>query len=158
MNSGPARGGNGKMADASETTEVPCGGCTACCRSNQGLFLHPEQGDDVHSYQVQVRADPVSGNPVYLLDTKDGACVYLGASGCTIYDRRPLLCRTFDCRKHYLILPRQDRDNLARLGLSSRVVFNAGRSRLKSLSPAERQECVATRDEFFSEGFDNVRL
>jgi hypothetical protein len=76
--------------------------------------------------------------------------VYLGATGCTIYDRRPFLCRSFDRRKHYLILPRQDRDNLVRLGLSSRGVFNAGRARLKSLSYEERKECLDKRKELFS--------
>jgi hypothetical protein len=76
---------------------------------------------------------------------------YLGDSGCTIYERRPLLCRTFDCRKHYLILPRQDRDNLVRLGLSSRSVFNAGKARLETLSPEERKDCLGKREEFFSE-------
>ena len=131
-------------------TEVPCNGCTECCKSGQGLFLHPDQGDDLASYQVQVAADK-AGNPVYLLaTTESGACVYLGDAGCTIYDRRPLLCRSFDCRKHYLILPRQDRDNLVRLGLSSRAVFNAGRARLKTLSTAERRECIEKRGEFFS--------
>jgi hypothetical protein len=137
------------LANANEQTDVPCGGCTECCKSGQGLFLHPEQGDDVSSYQVKVVAD--SEGPVYLLaTTESGACVYLGASGCTIYDRRPLLCRSFDCRKHYLILPRQDRDNLVRLGLSSRAVFNAGRARLKTLSLAERMECAGKREEFFA--------
>ncbi len=135
----------------SEQTEVSCGGCTECCRSGQGLFLHPEQGDDVESYQVQVAADPAGGSPVFLLATKEnGHCVYLGASGCTIYHRRPLLCRSFDCRKHYLILPRQDRDNLVKLGLSSRAVFNAGRSRVKTLSAAEKKDCLDKREEFFS--------
>ncbi len=139
------------MADSSRETEVPCGACTACCKSNQGLFLHPEQGDDIASYQVQVRVDAESGSPVYFLATDEaGACVYLGETGCTIYERRPVLCRTFDCRKHYLILPRQDRDNLVKLGLSSRAVFNAGRARLNSLNRTEREECLAKRDEFFS--------
>jgi Fe-S-cluster containining protein len=92
-----------------------------------------------------------AGNGVFLLaTTPDGACVYLGPEGCTIYDRRPLLCRSFDCRKHYLILPRQDRDNLVRLKLSSRAVFNEGRKRLKTLSASERQACDHTRNEFFS--------
>ncbi len=134
----------------SQQTEVPCGSCTECCKSGQGLYLHPGQGDDVASYQVQVGADD-AGNPVYLLaTTAEGACVYLGPSGCTIYERRPLLCRSFDCRKHYLILPRQDRDNLVRLGMSSRAVFNAGRARLKTLSSDEKQACKETREEFFS--------
>ncbi len=101
------------------------------------------------SYRHQVAEGP-EGKPVFLLETTNGACVYLGPSGCTIYERRPLLCRTFDCRKHYLILPRQDRDNLVQLGLSSRVVFNAGRARLKTLSESERQACVDMRDEFFA--------
>jgi hypothetical protein len=104
----------------------------------------------VESYRHQVLTDPASGKSVFLLATADGQCVYLGAAGCTIYDRRPLLCRSFDCRKHYLILPRQDRDNLVRLGLSSRAVFNAGRARLKSLSSEERKECLDKRDEFFA--------
>jgi Fe-S-cluster containining protein len=136
----------------STQTEVLCNGCTECCRSKQALFLHPAQGDDVESYQVRVAADPETGNPVFLLATKEnGECVYLGPTGCTIYHRRPLLCRSFDCRKHYLTLPRQDRDNLVRLDLSSRAVFNAGRSRVKTLSPAERKECLDKREEFFPE-------
>ncbi len=132
-------------------TEVPCNTCTECCKTNQGLFLHPEQGDDVESYAHRVLTDQATGTPVFLLAANpDGHCVYLGLSGCTIYDRRPILCRTFDCRKHYLILPRQDRDNLVRLGLSSRAVFNAARARLKTLSPEERQDCKEKREEFFS--------
>ncbi len=131
-------------------TDVPCDGCTECCRSGQALLLHPEQGDDVESYQSRVVAGR-DGNPVFLLaTTPGGACVYLGPSGCTIYERRPLLCRSFDCRKYYMILPRQDRDNLVRLGLSSRAVFNAARARVKTLSAGERQECLEKREEFFS--------
>jgi hypothetical protein len=98
-----------------------------------------------------VVTDSATGNQIFLLATEaNGQCVYLGAAGCTIYDRRPVLCRTFDCREHYLILPRQDRDNLVKLGLSSRAVFNAGRARLKSLSSEQRKECLEKREEFFS--------
>jgi Fe-S-cluster containining protein len=134
-----------------EVTEVPCNGCTECCKSSQLLLLHPEQGDDVASYRFRIITDHQTGRKLFALDSDEqGRCVYLGASGCTIYDRRPLLCRSFDCRKHYLILPKQDRDNLVRIGLSSRTVFNAGRSRLKTLSAAERKDCLEKREEFFS--------
>lgn len=129
---------------------MPCDGCTECCRSGQGLVLHPELGDDVDSYEHRVPGYSADGNPVFVLST-DGAgrCVYLGERGCTIYERRPHLCRSFDCRKHYLMLPRQDRDNLVRLGLSSRAVFNAGRARVKTLSDAERDECRRVREGYF---------
>ena len=132
-------------------TEVACNGCTECCKSNQLLLLHPDQGDDVNSYRFRILIGRPSGKPLYVLESDEkGRCVYLGPSGCTIYDRRPFLCRSFDCRKHYLVLPRQDRDNLVRAGLSSRAVFNAGRLRVKTLSPAERKECLDKREEFFS--------
>ena len=105
----------------------------------------------MESYQFQILGHSATGDPVFALATDpSGQCVYLGENGCTIYDQRPVLCRSFDCRKHYLILPRQDRDNLVRIGLSSRAVFNAGRSRQKTLSVAERKECLQLRDEYFS--------
>jgi hypothetical protein len=132
------------------STEVPCNGCIECCRSGQGLFLHPELGDDVAAYETRTAVDTVGDRIFLLATTPAGACVYLGPTGCTIYERRPLLCRTFDCRQHYLMLPRQDRDNLVRLGLSSRAVFNAGRARLRTLSAAERAECIEKREEYFS--------
>jgi Fe-S-cluster containining protein len=129
---------------------VPCGGCTECCRSNQGLILHPDREDVVESYRFQLLGQSAAGEPVYALATDErGHCVYLGSNGCTIYDRRPFLCRSFDCRKHYLMLPRQDRDNLVRIGLSSRAVFKAARSRLKTLSRSEKDECLKVRDEYF---------
>lgn len=135
-----------------DTTTVKCDGCTECCRSGQGLVLHPEQGDDVNSYKHRVAGHRAGGSPVFVLATDDsGGCAYLGKRGCTIYERRPVLCRSFDCRKYYLMLPRADRDNLVRLKLSSRAVFNAGRARLKTLRDAERAECLQVRDEYFGE-------
>jgi Fe-S-cluster containining protein len=113
--------------------------------------LHPDRGDEVDSYQFRILGHRAGGEPVFgLAADESGRCVYLGSSGCTIYDRRPFLCRSFDCRKHYLILPRQDRDNLVRIGLSSRAVFNAGRSRLKTLTGAEQEECLKVRQEHFA--------
>ena len=104
-------------------------GAPSAAKAIKAPFLHPEQGDAVDSYQHRVLTDQATGDPVFLLATEaNGQCVYLGASGCTIYDRRPLLCRSFDCRKHYLILPRQDRDNLVKLGLSSRARVQCGSS------------------------------
>ncbi len=131
-------------------TEVPCNGCTECCRSGQALVLHPGLGDDIDSYQVRTVADPETVAVVHLLATKEGGeCIYLGTSGCTIYERRPVLCRNFDCRKLYLILPKQDRSNLVRLGMSSQAVLNAGKARVQTLSIEERKECREKRDEYF---------
>jgi Fe-S-cluster containining protein len=114
--------------------------------------LHPEEGDEVETYAHRIAGYRGDGSAVCVLATDEkGWCVYLGERGCKIYERRPLLCRSFDCRKHYLMLPRGDRDNLVRLKLSSRAVFNAGRARLKTLSVKERAECLQVRDEYFTD-------
>ncbi len=133
-------------------TVVQCGTCTECCKANPGIVLHPELGDDPAQYQcVQLMRDGI-GEPVTLVATNENHdCVYLGPRGCTIYERRPALCRAFDCRKQYLILPRQDRANLISAGLSSKSVFDAARARVHTLSAKERRECLSIRKQFFSD-------
>jgi len=55
--------------------------------------------------------DPVFDNPV-LQRRPDGACVYLDRiTGCTIYNRRPKLCRVFDCGDWFVhTTPQMKRD------------------------------------------------
>ena len=43
-----------------EETRVPCNGRTECCRHNSAVFLHPDRGDDVDSYQVRAMKRPES--------------------------------------------------------------------------------------------------
>lgn len=71
---------------------VPCGGCTACCRSEFDINLNP--ADDPSQYLTEI--GPKSGLPS--LKKVNGACVYLKDDRCSIYERRPITCRVFDCR------------------------------------------------------------
>lgn len=70
-----------------------CGKCRECCKDGE-LGLHPEHGDDPSTYQTEIR-----GGRIMLAKGPSGACVYLG-DGCTIYERRPVECRVFDCRAY----------------------------------------------------------
>lgn len=80
--------------------EVPCAGCIACCRGGELIVLHPEDGDDRRRYLTRRARNPLTGQMVDVLrQTAAGDCVYLGESGCKIYDRRPAICRSFDCRR-----------------------------------------------------------
>lgn len=74
-------------------TNVPCGECTACCRSNEYIVL---QADEVERFDgVVINPD---GEPS-IQTLPDGRCPYLDEEkGCTIYDERPQNCRNFDCR------------------------------------------------------------
>lgn len=38
----------------------------------------------------------------------NGECIHLKDNLCSIYEKRPLVCRTYDCRKHWKILPESE--------------------------------------------------
>ncbi len=120
-----------------QRTEVPCNGCTACCRGDL-IFLHPDVGaylrpkDDPSQYRCHRAVNPVSGESAWCLDRKDdGSCIYLGDTGCTIRNRAPTVCREFDCRGLFEKFSRQERKVFVRQGLLSRDVLDAGRQRLE---------------------------
>jgi Fe-S-cluster containining protein len=79
--------------------DVPCGDCTGCCRSSQ--FILVEESDaDAHRAIPADLLFPAPFLPGALLLGYDeqGRCPMLGDAGCTIYDARPMTCRTYDCR------------------------------------------------------------
>mgnify|MGYP001572449733 FL=1 len=116
---------------------VPCNGCRACC-IQEALILHPEMGDKPWEYLSRTFTHPLTGGKVFALDQKDnGECVYLGPDGCTNYEKRPALCREFDCRKFYLSVqkgrPLKLAEQLATDTLMPSEVMEAGKARLHTL-------------------------
>lgn len=111
-----------------EPSDVPCKTCTACCRGDI-LVL----SDDIHSdYETVGFVHPLIGPALKLAQKPDGTCIYLNG-GCTIYDKRPRVCRAFDCRKFYGLLmdaPEGERNLIIESGLIGKEVIEAGRSRL----------------------------
>jgi Fe-S-cluster containining protein len=80
--------------------DVPCGGCTACCRSSQFVHIEPDETDALAHIPAALRF-PAPGRPkghVVLGYDDHGRCPMLGDHGCTIYEHRPRACRTYDCR------------------------------------------------------------
>jgi Fe-S-cluster containining protein len=74
-------------------TVLACGGCTACCE-NDAVGIHPELGDNPKEYRAEI-----VGERLVLAHQDNGDCIYLErGKGCTIWNRRPALCREFDCR------------------------------------------------------------
>lgn len=114
-----------------ERATVPCGACRACCKGDL-IFLHPEKGDDPSTYLTRLAFNPVSGCTGTVLQHRpDGTCIYLGPTGCSIHDRAPIICQTFDCRRMYL--------RMKELGYGKRhpavqtSVLQAGKQRLRTL-------------------------
>jgi Fe-S-cluster containining protein len=80
--------------------DVPCDGCTACCRSSQFVHIGPDEQDTLAHVPAELLF-PAPGLPaghVLLGYDEQGRCPMLGESGCSIYEHRPRTCRTYDCR------------------------------------------------------------
>ncbi|MEQ1569873.1 MAG: YkgJ family cysteine cluster protein [Myxococcota bacterium] len=79
--------------------DVPCGTCTACCRSSQFVHIGPTESDALAHVPRSLRF-PAPGMPGHVLLPYDarGCCPLVETSGCGIYAHRPKTCRTYDCR------------------------------------------------------------
>ena len=95
--------------------DVPCGSCNACCRTYHQLHLRPGEKRArkrlPREYLSVARGLP----PGYLLlgYTDEGACPVLVGGRCTIYEDRPLVCRTYDCRMYAATGVAPDRPEIA---------------------------------------------
>jgi hypothetical protein len=75
------------------TSDVPCNGCTACCRSGLRVVLSlRESGEGLETELVDGRRG--------LKQNADGSCVHLVDGKCSVYEHRPIACRSFDCRDY----------------------------------------------------------
>lgn len=81
-------------------SDVPCDGCTACCRSSQFIHIAPTETDALANIPRELLF-PAPGRPAghVLMGYDDqGACPMLVGDACSIYRHRPTTCRTYDCR------------------------------------------------------------
>tara|TARA_E500000305_G_C3806593_1_gene136489 strand:- start:73 stop:489 length:417 start_codon:yes stop_codon:yes gene_type:complete len=134
----------GQVEDVLKNQPLDCGACNKCCRKKPGILLFPEIGDDPAVYGDNVEI--VDDRPI--LKTKpNGDCVYLDLeTGCTNYENRPRVCRTYDCRSDYIQWiekPRAERRAMMKKGLLNQSVQKEGRTRLKAILQSKRPLIVA---------------
>jgi len=80
--------------------DVPCGTCTACCRSAQFVHIAPDESDTL-ALIPRTLLFPAPGRPrghVLMGYDERGHCPMLRDGGCSIYPHRPRTCRSYDCR------------------------------------------------------------
>lgn len=79
--------------------DVPCDGCTACCRSAQFILVTPDDTAALAHIPAAllVPAPGLPGHRVLGYDER-GHCPMLIDDRCSIYEHRPTACRTYDCR------------------------------------------------------------
>jgi len=81
--------------------DVPCGECCACCATSHFVHVGPEETRTLARIPRELLF-PAPGLPagnVLLSYDEHGRCPMLADDGrCSIYEDRPLTCRTYDCR------------------------------------------------------------
>lgn len=80
--------------------DVPCDGCTACCRASQFVHVEPDEADALTHIPAELLFPAPrlpAGHRVMGYDER-GHCPMLVDDGCSIYEHRPRACRTYDCR------------------------------------------------------------
>jgi Fe-S-cluster containining protein len=98
-----------------ESADVPCGSCNACCRTFHFIHVRPEE----KRARARLPRDfltPAPGLPpgnLVLRHDQNGCCPMLVADRCTVYEDRPLACRTYDCRVYAATGVAPDRDAIA---------------------------------------------
>jgi len=83
-----------------DTSNVPCGSCTACCTSSQFIHIAPDEVDPlgVIPRDVLFPAPRLPVGHVLMGYDDNGHCPMLVDGACSIYEHRPRTCRTYDCR------------------------------------------------------------
>ena len=96
-------------------------------------------GDDPTLYELMTVSHPDFGGEASILRLQEnGDCYALIDGRCTIYDKRPVVCRTFDCGSEYLKMSRKERRAAVAQKVHNREVLNAGR-RITLLRNRQRQ-------------------
>jgi Fe-S-cluster containining protein len=83
-----------------QDSDVPCGACTACCRSSQFVHIGPEERATLAHIPAELLfpAPRLPAGNVLLGYDENGHCPMLVDERCSIYEHRPRTCRTYDCR------------------------------------------------------------
>lgn len=74
--------------------DVPCNGCTKCCRGGGRVVLHPGLDPDPRPFDYEL----IPGVGYALKVKADGSCIHLTTMGCEVHANKPAQCRAFDCR------------------------------------------------------------
>jgi Fe-S-cluster containining protein len=79
---------------------VPCGACTACCRSSMFIHIDPEETQTIQRIPRALLFDsPGLPKGHLVMGYNDrGHCPMLIDDKCSIYEYRPQTCRRYDCR------------------------------------------------------------
>ena len=120
------------------TADVPCGACTACCTSSYFIHVGPKETQTLARIpgELLFAAPGLPKGNVLLGYDESGRCPLLIDDRCSIYEQRPLTCRSYDCRVFAAAGIAADR---------ALITQRAGRWRFSYPTARERDQHAAVR-------------
>jgi len=136
------------VAGTTDDAIVPCGTCHACCHSP--VEIRPDWGDNPDDYEHGIYVDTSAPNSMALftLNMVGGACYALKNGRCSIWAKRPSICRSFDCRKIFLMYTKEERRELVAKKYFVRAIMDAGRNRADTLEGGQAIRAAARKIKF----------
>jgi Fe-S-cluster containining protein len=121
--------------------DVPCGSCTACCRSSYFIHIGPDETETLRRIPraLQFPAPGLPEGNVLLGYDEHGQCPMFVDNRCSIYEHRPRTCRNYDCRVFPAAGFSPDEDDKAL------ITQQAGRWRFDFRTALDRQKQEAVR-------------
>jgi len=135
--------------------DVPCGECSACCTTSHFVHVGPEETRTLARIPRELLF-PAPGLPagnVLLGYDEQGRCPMLADDGkCSIYEQRPLTCRTYDCRVFAAAGVAADRDQITRQARLWKFSHPTGEDRDQHAAVRAAARFVRERAECFPGG------
>lgn len=103
--------------------EVPCNGCTECCKGDAVRILPGEP-----EWMWKTEPHPYIPEARMLAHKPNGECLYLGKTGCTIHANKPRVCREMDCRLIFERVPFAQANALHAQGALTLKVWRKGQA------------------------------
>jgi len=95
-----------------EPVDVPCGSCTACCTSGFYIAVNKQETATLDMIPDEFFFEiPGAEEFVFIGFDQQGHCPLLEEGRCSIYQDRPIACRTFDCRIYTATGIRPEKDS-----------------------------------------------
>ncbi|WP_436126711.1 YkgJ family cysteine cluster protein [Acidovorax sp. LjRoot117] len=81
-------------------TSVPCGDCRGCCTSSYFIYIRPTDTKALSTIprQLLTHAPGLPKGHSQMGYKPNGHCPMLKNKNCSIYSKRPLACKDYDCR------------------------------------------------------------
>jgi len=138
------------------SADVPCGECNACCRSSYFIHITPNEKETLQHIPKELlfSAPGLPKGNVLMGFDQEGRCPMLSNNRCSIYQYRPLTCRSYDCRVFSATgLVEEERDLISQQASRWKFKFQSEEDRVLYFYVRAAADFIIENQSMFPDGF-----